>query len=443
MSEMKTTDIKVESNVRIGELTLSDSFVASIAQLGIIQPLVVDPDGVLIAGHRRLAAARQLGLASVPVHVRETDGSTAVQVAENVHRENLTDYELAQAVMDLKDEGMKHAEIASALSIDKKEISKLVKAGKVKVEPVDGQQISLDGLVAIADAVKESELPADELASAITRGEARSVYDSVQVVRAEHKEIEVMDELAELQAEWAEFGIEVVIGDSPRDRGMEGKTDQWGYPKKNPNVLKLIESEYGEGIKVPLADHIKLSCHLVNIRPGEGRRNTTWTHYCMDVKSHRAKGSSDLKSTNARAGTGMSDKEKEQRREERLAKQQRRLQAATFLTTHRTKKTDRYQWALEMANEVTREETVRAVTMALIEVGEVEKRPKGAAPGWYGQKLDAYLMERFGMDENDEYTTEAREFMLLAQMAFEFIERPSWDKWGFAFTGIEAAEVSK
>jgi len=42
---------------------------ASIREFGFRQPIVVDGDGVVIAGHTRLAAASSLGLASVPVHI--------------------------------------------------------------------------------------------------------------------------------------------------------------------------------------------------------------------------------------------------------------------------------------------------------------------------------------------------------------------------------------
>jgi DNA modification methylase len=40
---------------------------ASIAEFGFVNPVLVDADGVLIAGHGRVMAAKQLGLASVPV----------------------------------------------------------------------------------------------------------------------------------------------------------------------------------------------------------------------------------------------------------------------------------------------------------------------------------------------------------------------------------------
>jgi hypothetical protein len=46
-----------------------DAVVASIQEFGFRQPIVVDSDGVIIIGHTRWKAARQIGLAKVPVHV--------------------------------------------------------------------------------------------------------------------------------------------------------------------------------------------------------------------------------------------------------------------------------------------------------------------------------------------------------------------------------------
>jgi ParB-like chromosome segregation protein Spo0J len=41
----------------------------SLREFGFRQPIVVDKDGVIVVGHTRWKAARQLGLAQVPVHV--------------------------------------------------------------------------------------------------------------------------------------------------------------------------------------------------------------------------------------------------------------------------------------------------------------------------------------------------------------------------------------
>ena len=55
-----------------------DKVAASIKEFGFRQPIVVDIEGVIIAGHTRYKAAQRLGLSEVPVHV--ADGLTPAQV---------------------------------------------------------------------------------------------------------------------------------------------------------------------------------------------------------------------------------------------------------------------------------------------------------------------------------------------------------------------------
>ncbi|WP_338332137.1 ParB N-terminal domain-containing protein [Acetobacter sp. LMG 32666] len=87
-------DIQENGNMRRTSLcaTADAALEASIAALGVLQPILVrpDPNGgyVLIAGYRRVAAARRIGLAEVPAEIRlmgELE-SKAAQAAENVVR---------------------------------------------------------------------------------------------------------------------------------------------------------------------------------------------------------------------------------------------------------------------------------------------------------------------------------------------------------------------
>lgn len=82
----------------------------SIAELGVLQPVLVRPTGdgyELIAGERRLRAARQAGLTEVPIVVVDTDerGSLERALVENVHRSDLNPIEEAAAYKQLMDEG--------------------------------------------------------------------------------------------------------------------------------------------------------------------------------------------------------------------------------------------------------------------------------------------------------------------------------------------------
>ena len=56
-------------NVRLCPQAAIDKVAASIREFGWRQPIVVDEQGVILAGHTRLLAAKQLGLKVVPVHV--------------------------------------------------------------------------------------------------------------------------------------------------------------------------------------------------------------------------------------------------------------------------------------------------------------------------------------------------------------------------------------
>ena len=65
----KLTDIKpYEKNPRINDGAV-DAVAESIREFGFRQPIVVDTDDVIIVGHTRWKAAKQLGLTEVPVHV--------------------------------------------------------------------------------------------------------------------------------------------------------------------------------------------------------------------------------------------------------------------------------------------------------------------------------------------------------------------------------------
>jgi len=84
---------------------------ASIRELGVLQPLLVRamPSGrfELIAGERRLRAARAADKSSVPVVIVETDerGSLERALVENLHREDLNAIEEAAAYKQLIEDG--------------------------------------------------------------------------------------------------------------------------------------------------------------------------------------------------------------------------------------------------------------------------------------------------------------------------------------------------
>jgi len=110
------------------------SLAASIADAGVVQPLIVRPLGdgryELIAGERRWRAAREAGLASVPAIVRDEGEAERLQTAliENVAREDLNPVDEAHACAALLEEfGLRKSELARRLGRSRAAISNLLR----------------------------------------------------------------------------------------------------------------------------------------------------------------------------------------------------------------------------------------------------------------------------------------------------------------------------
>ncbi len=92
-------DIKVDENVRIrkevGDLQQLED---SIQKVGLLNPIVIDETGELIAGYRRLFACKNLGMAEIEVTVIDMAGDKMgkleVELAENFHRKDFTPEEI-------------------------------------------------------------------------------------------------------------------------------------------------------------------------------------------------------------------------------------------------------------------------------------------------------------------------------------------------------------
>ncbi len=98
-----------------GKATDLDGLVASICKRGLLQPLIVAPDGRLLAGRRRLEAARRAGLATVPVVVCEITSERAaieISLVENVERSDLDPLTRAKSYHALIEQGATVEEIA-------------------------------------------------------------------------------------------------------------------------------------------------------------------------------------------------------------------------------------------------------------------------------------------------------------------------------------------
>jgi ParB family transcriptional regulator, chromosome partitioning protein len=123
---------------------------ASIREVGILQPIVVRRSGEgyeLVAGERRLRAAKVAGLATVPVVLRDTDDSDLLREAliENIHRQDLGPIELAEAFRQLLEElGLKQEELAERVGVSRSHIANTIRLLQL---PLETQQLLSDGKI--------------------------------------------------------------------------------------------------------------------------------------------------------------------------------------------------------------------------------------------------------------------------------------------------------
>jgi len=116
----------------------------SIRSQGIVQPIVVRPEGnhyELVAGERRWRAAQLAGLQKVPAVIRELDAKSAAAIAliENIQREDLNPLEEAQALLRLIEEfDLTHQQVADSVGRSRATVSNILRLLDL-AEPVKEQ----------------------------------------------------------------------------------------------------------------------------------------------------------------------------------------------------------------------------------------------------------------------------------------------------------------
>jgi len=105
---------------------------ASIREKGVLQPILVRPAGEkfeIVAGERRYRAAKEAGLAQVPVIVRELDDREVLEVAiiENLQREDLNPVEEAYAFQELMNLGLTQEAVAQSVGKSRSSVANVLR----------------------------------------------------------------------------------------------------------------------------------------------------------------------------------------------------------------------------------------------------------------------------------------------------------------------------
>ncbi len=170
-----------------------DALTASIAELGVLQPVLVRPAGdrfELIAGERRWRAARRAGLDALPAIVRTVDDedSLAQALVENIHRRDLNALEEAAAYRQLlEDFDLTHDDLARRVGRSRAAVSNILRLLQL---PAPVQRRLVDGQLSAGHARALLGLPdrlaQEHLAHRIVE-ESLTVREAEDLIRAERE----------------------------------------------------------------------------------------------------------------------------------------------------------------------------------------------------------------------------------------------------------------
>jgi ParB family chromosome partitioning protein len=205
-----------------------EELAASIREHGLIQPLIVrraeEGGYTLIAGERRWRAAQRVGLAEVPVVVKEATPQAMLEIAliENIQRADLNPLEEALAYHQLMDEfGLTQEAVAD-------------RVGKARST--------------VANAVRLLDLP-DEVKQAVNRGEISGAHArTLAALPTPEMQTAVLRNI--LKYHWNVRQTEAVVqkmkaGNKPRPR----RTQQL------PPELAVLESQFRDSLGTRVSIH--------------------------------------------------------------------------------------------------------------------------------------------------------------------------------------------
>jgi ParB family chromosome partitioning protein len=167
------------------------SLTASIAELGVLQPVLVRPTGgdrfELIAGERRWRAAKRAGLQNIPAVVRRIDDTASLEqaVVENLHRQDLNALEEAAAYTQLiEDFNLSHDDVARRVGKSRSAVSNTLRL--LQLSP-GIQRLVVDGQLTAGHARALLGTPDRTFQEALARRcvvESLTVRDVEEAVRA-------------------------------------------------------------------------------------------------------------------------------------------------------------------------------------------------------------------------------------------------------------------
>jgi ParB family chromosome partitioning protein len=194
--------------------TLAESIVAH----GLLQPVVVRRVGdrfELVAGERRLQAAKRAGWTDVPVNIIEADDRQTAELAivENLHRKDLNPLEKAASFHRyLEHYGCTQEELAGRLNLDRSTIANLIRLLELP-EPVQ-------------EAIRQGKITQGHARAMLPLGDEREQIAFCERIQKEELNVRQTEGLVQELIERVDRGPLGVIGhDGKRSRPRKGRSE--------------------------------------------------------------------------------------------------------------------------------------------------------------------------------------------------------------------------
>lgn len=312
--------------------TAPKELVASILAVGILQPLVVrtnDEGYEVIAGHRRLDAARKAGLTVVPVVIRDDlvdDRKVEAMIVENFHREDLSAIEQAEGLFRLSELGLDRKEIAGKTGLSAKLVGervKLLDLPEKAQQAIHQGQLSIDAGLLLAKEATDPELVTQVVEDILTgdgRGSIEQRLDSVKRARENQDQFQKLSEKA---AKLHDKGIEVIVVP------VEDQPGYYGW--QTPRGWQAVGADRYDQIDLDAKVHAKEECAVfVLVEPKNEFVSVIFRQFCKKPARHTFTGASELKIPKAEETAKDKTRVKEARARDREKAQVRkaRYQAA-------------------------------------------------------------------------------------------------------------------
>ena len=253
-----------EDNVRseVGDVS---ELAASIKSVGVLEPLIVREDDLLVvAGSRRLAGAKEAGLKEVPVIKRKftEEERIAVMVIENLQREDLTPLDEARGFQRLVELKLSQRAIAARVGCSQAHVSKrlaLVALPEVAQAAVDSGGITLEEAGELAKLKAQPQL-VEQIVEKRTKAVEEHGGHGPSVTRLVAMEAEKKDREKALKAKKRELekaGETIVVAE----------TDNYGYGARLPKGVARVQLNAYDPREVPMdpAKHKRFKCSATGL----------------------------------------------------------------------------------------------------------------------------------------------------------------------------------